>query len=82
MPQCNTIMALVLDDRLCCAPAVQEKLTAHGCVIRVRLGVHEGCDEKGLILLNVCGAEEQVKALAGDLRQVPGVKVSSMQIEF
>jgi hypothetical protein len=82
MPTCNTIMALVLDDRLCYAPAVQEKLTANGCVIRVRLGIHEDCDNKGLILLHLCGSEDQVQALTCDLEKIPGVRVSSMKIQL
>jgi hypothetical protein len=82
MPDCNTIMALVLNDRLCCAPTVQEALTANGCVIRTRLGIHEGCENKGLILLQVCGSEDEVAGLESDLKRISGVSVSSMRIEL
>lgn len=79
---CPTIMAVVLNNRVNCAPKVQEILTANGCMIQTRLGVHEACEDRGLILLHLCGPDTQVDALERDLIAVPGVRVKRMKIDL
>ncbi len=78
----STVMALVLENRLGCAPLVQQLLTSKGCVIRARVGLHESCEDKGLILLHLSGSPEQICELETELGQISGVKVNSMKIEF
>lgn len=82
MDFCPVIMALVLDNRTDCAPKVQEILTRHGCIIKTRLGIHESCDSRGLILLNLCGGDEQISALEKDLQSVPGVRSKWMKLDI
>lgn len=74
------IIALSLDNRRSEAPKVQEVLTKHGCIIKIRLGVHEieGCSGQGLIVLVTGGAEEETAELLAELEAFPGVKVCSM----
>lgn len=76
------IISVVLDNRRADAPKIQEILTGHGCIIQIRLGVHEiqGCSNQGLILLMAHGPENEINDLIKELGSYQGVKVSSMQI--
>ena len=66
----TVIMAVMLDKRREEAPKFQEILTKHGCIIKIRLGIHEVeqvCAEEGLIILHLVGTDEEVKNLEKDL---------------
>lgn len=78
----NEIISLVLDNRRADAPKIQEILTGHGCIIQIRLGIHEikGCSNQGLILLMVQGSDNEINDLIKELGSYQGVKISSMQI--
>jgi hypothetical protein len=77
-------MAIALEARNRFAPNLQELLTKHGCIISMRLGLHETskalCAERGLILLQLCGEEEEISALKKDLSTIEGIKVNTMSI--
>jgi hypothetical protein len=76
-------MAIRIDRRSDEAADVQKMLTRHGCIISLRIGLHEignVCAEDGLVLLNVCGKEKEVAALKKDLRAIKGVHVKSMEV--
>lgn len=59
-----TIMAIKLSPRTKIAPTVQEILTKYGCIIKVRLGLHEAstdaCSTTGLILLELLTDEKDM----------------------
>lgn len=77
------IMAVLINHRSKKAPEVQEVLTKHGCCIRMRLGLHEAgdiCSEEGLVLLQVCGPEEDIQALEKDLNTMEGIQAKTMTI--
>jgi hypothetical protein len=80
----TTIMAIALESRNRFAPDLQEILTKHGCIISMRLGLHETskdlCAERGLILLQLCAKEEEISALKEDLSKIEGIKVNTMTI--
>lgn len=78
----NCVIAVTLDKRTEDAPDVQEIFTRHGCIINVRLGVHElqGCSNKGLIVLVTNGNEGETEQLIKDLKAHPRVKVSALDI--
>ena len=80
----TTIMAISLEARNRFAPDLQEILTKHGCIISMRLGLHETskdlCAERGLILLQLCGDEEEISALKKDLSKIEDIKVNTMSI--
>lgn len=80
----TTIMAIALGSRNKFAPELQEILTKHGCIISMRLGLHETskdlCAERGLILLQLCGDENEVSALIEDLNKIEDIKVNTMCI--
>jgi len=80
----TTIMAIALESRNKFAPNLQEVLTKHGCIISMRLGLHETskdlCAERGLILLQLCAEEEEISALKEDLGKIEGIKINTMSI--
>jgi len=76
-------MAVTLSKRIAEAVKVQETLTRHGCIIRMRLGLHETgdvCADDGLVLLHLCGTAKEVAALKTDLNKIKGVKAKTMTI--
>jgi hypothetical protein len=80
----TTIMAITLEARNKFAPNLQEILTKHGCIINMRLGLHETskdlCAERGLILLQLCGEDAEISALKEDLSEIQDIKVNTMSI--
>ena len=81
--QNTTIMAVALDQREHEALKVQEVLTRFGCLIRVRLGVHDAgnaCSREGLILLTLSGDAREISTLQNELSALPGVSVKSMEL--
>ena len=80
---CRTIMAVTIDKRMKEATRVQEVLTRHGCIIGLRIGVHETanvCADNGLIILSLCGSKKEVAALKADLNKIKGVKSKTMAV--
>jgi metal-responsive CopG/Arc/MetJ family transcriptional regulator len=80
---CYNIMAVLVSHRVNKAKELQEILTKYGCIIKVRLGLHEAgdvCSEEGLIILQLCGQEEEIIALADELNKLEGIKAKNMQI--
>jgi len=63
----KTVMAILVKNRKETADKVQKILTAWGCLIKTRLGLHDGvldnCSEAGLIVLELVGSPEQHKEL-------------------
>ena len=80
----TTIMAIALEGRNRFAPNLQEILTEHGCIISMRLGLHETsknlCADRGLILLQLCGEEEEISDLKEDLSKIEDIKINTMSI--
>ena len=80
---CRAVMAVRVEKRTKDAARVQEALTKNGCIINVRLGLHETrnvCADEGLILLYLCGSKKEIAALKGDLRRIKGVRVKTMEL--
>lgn len=80
---CYNIMAVLVSHRANKAKELQEILTKYGCIIKVRLGLHEAgdvCSEEGLIILQLCGQEDEINALADELNKQEGLKAKNMQI--
>lgn len=78
------VVALVLDKRTEDAPELQEVLTRHGCLLKVRLGVHAGsageCSDSGLIILAAEGDEKELDSFLEELKKFPRVKVNCMEL--
>lgn len=81
--ECQSIVAIHLKNRSGDAPDMQEVLTDHGGIIRVRLGVHapDHPSDEGLILLHVCGEEDEARHLVDSLNGMDDVHAQMMRLE-
>jgi len=80
---CYNIMSLILNNRVRNAVKLQDALTESGCMIKMRLGLHEAeedCENEGLIILKLAGTDEEIAALEAKLNSVEGVKARNMKI--
>lgn len=84
MENCTTVMAVLIDKRTDAAPTVQEVLTKHGCIISTRIGMHQvgECAEEGLVILHLCGNDQDIENLENDLKGIHRVQVKKMKIAF
>ena len=80
----KTILVVVIDKRRATAPEVQKTLTTFGCLIKTRLGIHDGvvdkCSDHGLLILELIGNKKDRKELQKKLGLLPGVKTKSINI--
>lgn len=70
------LMGILVGKRRETALRVQEVLTSHGCLIKVRLGLHEAgdaCSDEGLVVLQLQGSTEMIDELYADLNVIQGV---------
>lgn len=79
----KVIMGFVLKDRVKSAPDVQELLTAYGCEINTRIGLHvasdDACSGSGLILLEfIDNAENKAEEFEKELKKIANVEVQKM----
>ncbi len=77
------VMAILINQRSKKAIEVQEILTKHGCIIKLRLGLHEAdnvCAEDGLILLQLSGDSDEIETLKNDLNAIDDVIAKVMNI--
>jgi len=69
------IVALKIGNREGTAQKLQGILTEYGCLIKVRLGLHnlppEACSPLGLVLMEVVGSDEEIAAMVKELNAVP-----------
>ena len=80
----KTILIIVIGKRKEAAVKVQQVLTAWGCNIKTRLGIHDGvldkCSDAGLLLLELVGKPKDNKEIARKIALIPGV--SSQLVEL
>ena len=80
----KTIILVLIGKRKDEAVKVQQILTGWGCLIKTRLGIHDGvldnCSDSGLVILEMVGSDEQNQEIARKLSVLPGV--SSKLIEL
>ena len=78
----HRILGVHLTERVTSATDVQKTLSAYGCNVRTRLGLHHVhdnfCSPNGLILLELAGDTKQCDELRNHLRNIPGVQVQEM----
>jgi uncharacterized protein with ACT and thioredoxin-like domain len=69
------VVAVKVGNREGVAQDMQRILTEHGCVIKVRLGLHDmpanACSPAGLVLMEVDGEEAEIKELVKKLDALP-----------
>jgi len=83
---CHNIMIVVLNNRIKNAVKLQEVLTESGCMIKMRLGLHDAdasgdaCSNDGLIILQLVGSDEEISALEKKLNSIDGVHARNNRI--
>ena len=81
----HVILGVHIIDRVRHADEVQRVFTAHGGLIRMRLGLHDvvggRSSPNGLILLELAGTDAALAVMTAALRRVRGVQVRRMVFE-
>lgn len=80
----KSFVIIVVNKRQNEAVTVQKILTEWGCLIKTRLGLHEGvldeCSDVGSIILEMVGDPEKHKELARKLNLLAGVSAKLIDI--
>lgn len=73
----KTILLVLIGQRKQAAVQVQKVLTGWGCMIKTRLGIHDGvmenCSEQGLLILELAGERKKMDELARKVSLIKGV---------
>jgi hypothetical protein len=81
----KTILLILVDQRKEEAVKVQQILTGWGCMIKTRLGIHDGvldnCSDSGLLIIELVGEDEKKQELARKLSVLPGVSSKLVDLE-
>ena len=82
----KTILLILIGKRKDEAVKVQQILTAWGCIIKTRLGIHDGvldnCSDEGLLILELYGSQEQKEELARKVAVLPGVNSKLVELSI
>jgi hypothetical protein len=80
----KSILIVLVDQRHKNAVRVQKILTTWGCLIKTRLGIHDGildnCSETGLLILELVGDKKKQQMMLGRLKVLPGVAAKLVEI--
>lgn len=80
------VMAILISTRREVAVKVQEILTEFGCIIKTRLGIHDGvqdkCSEVGLVMLELVGTDKEINELNDKLSKVNGVNAKLVKLSL
>ncbi len=75
----KTLLIVSIDNRRNEAVKVQKILTDFGCMIKTRLGIHDGvldkCSNTGLLILELVGAKTDIRDLERKLKSIRSVRV-------
>lgn len=81
----KTVLVILIGSRKESAVNVQKVLTAWGCLIKTRLGIHDGvldkCSDQGLLMLELVGEQEQMNELARKVGVIKGVSSKLVELE-
>lgn len=82
----RTILTILVGKRKETAINVQKILTGWGCMIRTRLGLHDGtldnCAESGLIILELVGDKEKMAEMTRKLSLLEDVSVKMVTLSL
>ncbi len=82
----KTVLLILIGKREKEAVKVQQILTAWGCIIKTRLGIHDGvldnCSDEGLLICELYGTDEQKLELARKLEVLPGVNSKLVELSL
>ena len=78
------ILLVLIGNRKESAVTVQKILTGWGCLIKTRLGIHDGvldeCSDAGLLILEIVGDKKKHKEMARKLGLVKGVSTKFVEL--
>jgi hypothetical protein len=78
------VIAVKVSDREGVAQDMQRVLTKHGCLIKVRLGLHDvpsnTCSPAGLVLMEVEGDAAEIKAFVDELNKLSNVSAKHIAL--
>ncbi|RJP71261.1 MAG: hypothetical protein C4539_05135 [Ignavibacteriales bacterium] len=83
----KTVLLILIGSRKESAVNVQKVLTGWGCMIKTRLGIHDGvldnCSDQGLLILELVGDQSQKDELVRKISLIKGVtsKVVELEVE-
>ena len=81
----KNILIILIGKRKEEAVKVQQILTAWGCIIKTRLGIHEGvqdnCSNQGLVILELAGTKEQIEELTRKVSVLSGVSAQLVTLK-
>jgi len=73
----KTVLLVLIGNRKEAAVQVQKVLTGWGCMIKTRLGIHDGvmenCSDQGLLILELAGERNKMDELARKVSLIKGV---------
>lgn len=79
-------LLILMGSRKASAVNVQKTLTGWGCLIKTRLGVHDGvldsCSDTGLIFLELVGDKAKHRELTRKLSLLKGVKAELVTLSL
>ena len=82
----KTILIILIGQRKQAAVQVQKVLTGWGCMIKTRLGIHDGvmenCSDQGLIILELAGDRKQMIELARKVSLIKGVSSKLIDLKI
>jgi hypothetical protein len=82
----KTILLVLIGQRKEAAVQVQKVLTGWGCMIKTRLGIHDGvmenCSDQGLLILELAGEREKMDELARKVSLIKGVSSKLVDLKL
>lgn len=79
-------LLILVGTRKSAAVDVQKTLTAWGCLIKIRLGIHDGvlsdCSDKGLIFCELVGDDDKRNELTRKLNLIKGVCARQITLDL
>lgn len=80
----RTIMVILIGKRKESAVNVQKILSGWGCLIKTRLGIHDGvlenCSDAGMIILELVGDQDKKDELFRKISLVPSVNAKVVKV--
>ena len=80
----HNLMGIAIENRKDFAPLVQEVLTEFGCIIKMRIGMHEGiensCSNEGFIILNLADDDKEINRFVKKLESIKSVRVKNIKV--
>jgi hypothetical protein len=80
------VVAILISTRNETAVNVQKILTGWGCMIKTRLGIHDGvldqCTQTGLVLLEMVGEDAKIEEFVRKINLVQGAAAKRVTLEL